>query len=349
MSSSLFLCLICCFVATSAMAAVDDQPQRVPRCPGGYDQGADVELGRYWYQCQYGQLVPKGCITDNRRRIEIGQSYDSNHAYRMQCIVDSKGYLSWAYKSCVYEGVEHQPNEQWQDDKYYYQCERDGEYLRITVAGCIDQGKRVGINEKVTKGDFIYQCKRTFASVCSMCPVACKKNGREYAIGETFDDGKYVYTCNGKNDQGPISIKVVGCVSDQNQRLRDGDRYFKNDVIYECTVRKDSVESRTVGCIQKDERGVEIERRLGCYWTEGPTPFQYEWTCKYDKETNTAVKVQTRCSYKTTTGVYTVDANCYQIADKTVVACTKDGARLSLRAYQIDQIGQLTAQGLRNC
>jgi len=174
-SSSLFLCLIC-YLAASATAAMDEQPQqRVPRCPGGYDQGADVELGRYWYQCQYGQLVPKGCITDDRRRIEIGQSYDSNKAYRMQCIVDSRGYLSWAYKSCVYEGREHQPNEQWQDDKYYYQCERDGEYLRITVAGCIDQGQRVGINEKVTKGDFVYQCKRTLNSVCSMCPVACKK------------------------------------------------------------------------------------------------------------------------------------------------------------------------------
>lgn len=338
------------FLAYSVCA--DDATPRPKRCPGGYAEGTQVELGRYWYECREGQLVPKGCLNDEGRRVEIYGTFDSsNKSYRLQCIVDPSGYLAFVYKSCLYNNQEHQPGDTWEDDKYYYTCTREGDYLRVKPAGCMDQGKRVGLNERVTKGDFVYQCKQSINGTCSMCPVACNKNGREYAIGDTFELDDYLFTCTNKDKQGPIAIKCIGCLNKEKQRLKDGDRFFKDDVVYECAVRDNEAGVRPVGCVQRSDNGALVERRLGCYWVEGNanTPYQYEMTCKHDKDLKTAVKVQNRCIYKVTQGTYTLDPGCYQIVEKTAIACKKESSSLSLKAYQIDQIGDITAQGLRYC
>jgi len=322
---------------------------RGKRCPGGYSDGAQVDLGRYWYECRDGQLVPKGCKTDDGRKIEVWQTYDSNKNYRMQCVQDPSGYLAFSYKSCVYDGREHAPGEQWDDGKYWYSCTKEGDYLHIVVSGCIDEGRRVNINDKVTKGSFVYQCKQSSNGTCSMCPVACSKDGREYTIGETFISGDFVHTCTNSDTRGPLVIKTVGCVN-EGHRLQDGDRYHKNDVVYECTVRTDSAEVRPVGCVQRDENGAMVERRLGCYWTEGQLPYQYEMTCKYEKTSNVAIKVPYRCSYKVGGGSYIMLPGCYQIVDKQAVACEKTGTdAMTLRTYPVDNIGDVTAKGLRFC
>lgn len=342
-------CIVAILLFCYAVSAQDTRPKR---CPGGYSEGTQVDLGRYWYECRDGQLVPKGCLNDEGRRIDIMATYDtSNKNYRLQCVVDSSGFLAFTYKSCLYDGIEHGPNEEWEDGKYYYRCDREGDYLRVNIAGCMDQGKRVQLNERVTKGDFIYTCRKSVNGTCSMCPVACTKNGREYSIGESFDIDNLWYTCTNSEGpgKGPIAIKCIGCLNDQKQRLKDGDRFFKDDVVYECAVRDQEAGVRPVGCVQRNENGVTVERRLGCYWVEGNEPYQYEMTCKFDKEANTAVRIQNRCNYKVQQGSYTIEAGCYQIADKTAIACKKEGTSLNIRVYQIDQIGDLTGQGLRFC
>jgi len=312
-----------------------------------------VELGRYWYECRDGQLVPKGCLNDDGVRIEILGTYESsNKNYKLQCVVDSSGYLAFVYKSCMYNGQEHQPGEAWEDGKYYYTCDREADYLRINPAGCMDEGNRVPLSTRVTKGDFIYECRKSVNGTCSMCPVACTKFGREYTIGDSFEIDNLWYTCTNSDGpgKGPISIKCIGCLGNDKERLKDGDRFFKNDVVYECTVRDQEAGVRAVGCVQRNENGLSIERRLGCYWTEGDGQYQYEWTCQVSNDTVGAIKVQRRCTYKLQQGTYSIDPGCYQIADKTAIACMKgSGGTLTLRTYQIDQIGEITAQGLRFC
>lgn len=342
-------CIVAIALVLSVAYTVNGQTKH---CPGGYSEGTEVNMGRYWYACNDGQLVPRGCLDESGQRIPISGTYKtSNQNYKLQCVVDASGNLAFTYKSCVYNGVERAPLEEWEDGKYYYRCERDGDYLRVNPAGCMDQGNRVGLNERVTKGDFIYQCRRSVNGTCSMCPVGCTKNGREYNIGETFELDNLLFSCTNSDSHGPIAIKVVGCIDPvQKTHLKDGDRFFKDDVIYECTVRDAMAEVRTVGCVQRNDQGVAIERRLGCYWVEGPAPLQYEMTCKYIEASKTAIKVPFRCTYKVSQGTYTIQPGCYQIVDKTAVGCVKQGEdRMNLRIYQIDQIGDLTSQGLRFC
>jgi len=288
-------------------------------------------------------LVPRGCMTDDGRRIDLYQTYDTNQNYRMQCILDPSGNPMFTYKSCIYGGLERTANEQWDDGKYWYTCVQEGDYLRVIVSGCIDEGRRVNIDDKVTKGSFVYQCKRSSTNgTCSMCPVACTRNGREYPIGEDFEDGDFWYSCT-KEGNVPISSKVMGCVNN-GDRVRDGDRYVKNDVVYQCAIRVEGSQLRPVACLQKDDSGNAIERRIGDSWVEGQSPFQYDMSCKFEPSSNSAVKVYNRCTYKGSA----LEAGCYELIDNQAVACEKDtSGRLNLRSYRIDDIGQLT--GLRFC
>jgi hypothetical protein len=337
----------CLLVFVSAAFGEETAPYLRKRCPGGHEEGATATVGRYWYECRDGQLVPKGCLDDQRNRIGIGASYDTlSRTFRMQCVLDSNGYLAFTYKSCLVDGREYGPGQEWEDSRYFYRCDREGEYLQINTAGCMDEGRRVTIQERVVKGSFVYQCRRSSVGTCSMCPVACMKYGHEYAIGESFDADNLWYTC--AQDGGRLMIKAVGCLNDRKERTKDGDRYFKDDVVFECQVREDQVGARPVGCVQRDEKGTAIERRLGCYWIEGNAPYQYEMTCK-EEGTNRAVKVQSRCNYKSPRGTYLLDGGCYQVADQEVVACKKVNDQLTLRVVPFAQISQITAEGLRVC
>lgn len=150
------------FVASTLLLSASAAETGTRHCPGGYTQGTYVDRGHYWYQCLDGQLVPKGCLTDDSARIGIMDTYDS-HDVRLQCVVSKDGYLSYAYKACVYGGRERRVDETWDDGGYWYECKRNdgGVGLRINKRGCVDQGRRLNFDERVIKGDFVYVCEET--------------------------------------------------------------------------------------------------------------------------------------------------------------------------------------------
>jgi len=344
LKSILSVSLISLLADVSSVSA-ENQPNT--NCAGGVKNGEIVDLKRYWYECQNGQLIPKGCWSEepDHRRINIGDTYDSN-GYRMQCIKDGDGYLTFRFKSCVYNGREYQAGEVWDDAKYSYTCSKEGDHLRVEVAGCLDEGRRVDINQKVTKGSFVYQCLKTKNGTCSMCPVGCVKDGREYGIDEAFDRQDYWYTC--IRDGKKLSIKPSGCVNG-GRRYQDGEHFNKADVVYQCYAREGEAKTNVVGCVQR-ENGANTERRLGDNWMEGRSPYKYEMTCKERERDNSAVVVQERCNYDVSKGKFFIEPGCYKIVDQSAVGCLKDNAdRLELRAFRVQDIEQATSLGLRFC
>jgi len=283
-------------------------------------------------------------LNEKNSRITLGGTYDSN-GYRMQCTQDSDGYLAIVFKSCIYNGVEHQPGEVWDDVKYAYTCVKQGDQLRLDVAGCIDQGRRVAIDEKVTKGSFVYQCLRTKNSTCSMCPVACTKEGREYAIGDTFERQDYWYSCIHDSDNGrKITIKPGGCVN-EGRRLHDQDTFYKQDVIYQCYAREGEVKAMPVGCVQSG-----TDRKVGDTWIEGTAPYRYEMVCREQESDNSAVKMQKRCVYEVNQDQTHLQPGCYRVIGRAAFGCLKDTSdRLEIRAFQMDNIDQAGSLGLRYC
>jgi len=340
--SFVFFCIISCVLSAPADTDNDNNDKRSGnrQCPGGYTHGTKVDIGRYWYECVNGQMMPKGCLSDeDQSRVQIGGTFDAKNTFRMQCVLNGDGYLSVIYKSCVQNGQEHQVGDQWDDQTAFYACAKDGpNSLQVHMLGCVDQGgRRANFEDKIAKGESLVQCKKSADGTPKMNVVGCVKDNRKYAIGETFEASKFWFTC---TDKG---AKIVGCMH-EGQRLQDGDRFITEDVVYRCAVDGDKTDFLPYSCLQR-ENGASIERRLGCFWVEG----QYQMTCKHDTDSKKAVKVQNQCNYKSAQGAFNLEPGCVRVVENLAVGCVKDSSSgmLSLRTFPADQADR--TPGLRQC
>jgi hypothetical protein len=336
-----FLSLLVAALACTIFADSASSGNR--QCPGGYDDGKQMDIGRYWYECRDGQVIPKGCLTpaeDGNRRVDIDATFDTNQ-YRMKCVLGSDGFLSVIYKACMLKGSEHDVGAQWDDGTAFFTCVQEGSNVRVITLGCVDGGKPMKLDERVAKGDFIYQCKKATDGTPKMNKVGCVQDGHKYSIGETFEGPTYWYTC---TDSG---AKVVGCMY-ESHRLLDGDHFTKDDMMYSCKVRGDQTGFEPFACLQREESGASIERRVGCFWVEGRGSEAYEYTCKEDSNKKVS-KLQTQCVYRAPQGTFKVSPGCVQLAETVAVGCVQDSSsgKLSLQTYKADQIGSLP--GLRQC
>jgi len=341
--SSMVFCLLMAFSGHSLGAPLDGSNGE---CPGGLANGEALERGRFFYECRNGNIVPKGCMTDDLKKIEIGGTYDKK-SYRVTCSL-SGDLLALEATACLHQGQEHKVDQDWEDSANFFMCKRDGKDLRTINSGCVDQGKRVKLGEKITKDDLVMVCNETVNNGARMMPAGCVKEGKEYNVGDSFEVGKFWFTCT-RVGREKVVAKAAGCVNN-GKRLNDGDRAFDNDVISECRVDVNKQEVVVTGCVQRDEKSEIVERRLGCTWVEGSEPFQYEWACQQDTTTNSAKKVQVRCNYKVGGGVYNIDPGCFRVIDKAAFGCLKDGSGLKLQSFQGDNAEQAaTGAGLHAC
>jgi len=337
--------IVLCLMAASAALAFPNPQDSAPSggCPGGYAEGAEIERGRLVYVCQGGKVVPKACIAEDLSKVAIGSNFDNKH-YRRKCVASGDD-LSFDATGCLRNGQEHKAGETFDDGSNFYTCKQNtpGTEPLLTVSneGCVDSGKRVPKKEKVNKDDAVYQCQETVNDGSKLVQVGCVKDGKQYAAGDAFEVGKYWFNCT-QTGREKVVAKPAGCVAN-GKRLNDGDRYFDAGVAYECNIDGDKTSVRVMGCVQ-DDGGSQVERRLGCTWTEGQEPFQYEWACQNDAATNSAKKVQVRCNYKVGGGVYNIEPGCYRAVDKDFAGCINDGGKLKLQSFQ-GQDAEKSAQG----
>jgi hypothetical protein len=342
--NSLVICFLLALTGQSFGAPLDGS---MGDCPDGSPNGAQLERGRFFYECRDGNIVPKGCMTEDLKHIDIGQTADKKSS-RVQCTLGSDGLLALEPVACLHQGSEHKIDEQWEDGTNFYTCKKDGQDLKSVNSGCIDQGKRIPLNEKTTKDEFVMACNETVNNGARLMPIGCVKDGRQYNVGDSFEVGKFWFNCT-RTGREKVSVKASGCLNN-GKRLNDGDRYFDNDVIYECTIDSGKNDVRTTGCVQRDEKGEIVERRLGCTWVEGQAPFQYELACQHEPATNSAKKVQVRCNYNVGGGVYNIDPGCYRVIDKAAFGCLKDNSGLKLQSFQGENAEQsANSAGLHAC
>jgi hypothetical protein len=326
--------------ALSASNVFADKSSGNRQCPGGYTDGNQMDIGRYWYECRDGQVVPKGCLAEDGHRVDIDATFDTKQ-YRMQCVLGNDGFLSVVYKACILQGNEHDIGSQWDDGVAFFTCVKEGNNVRVITLGCVDQGKPMKLDDRVAKGDFIYQCRKATDGTPKMNKVGCVHDGRKYNIGETFEAPKFWYTC---TDSG---AKIVGCMY-ESHRLQDGDHFTKDDMMYSCKVRGDKTEFEPFACLAREESGASIERKVGCFWVEGHGSEAYEYTCKEDGS-NKVSKQQTQCVYRAPQGTFKLQPGCVQLAETIAVGCLQDSSsgKLRIQTYKADQIGSLP--GLRQC
>jgi hypothetical protein len=309
-------------------------------CPGGRKNGEQFDEGRYWYECQDGQRIPKGCLDENNKRVDIDATYDTK-TYRMQCIKDKDGYMTSLYKACMLNGAEHDVGAQWDDGTAFFTCIKEGNNVRVITLGCVDQGRPLKLAERVAKGDFIYQCRKNTDGTPKLNKVGCVYEGKKYNIGETLEGPQFWYTC---TDSG---VQIVGCMY-QGHRLVSGDHFTKDDMMFSCKVNGDKTEFEPFACLQREESGASIERKVGCFWVEGQGSEAYEYTCK-EQGSNSISKVQTQCVYRASEGNFKLQPGCVQLAGTVAVGCLQDSSsgKLKIQTYSADRIDSLP--GLRQC
>lgn len=337
-NASFFCSLLVAALAGNVLA--DTKSGGSSSCPGGYDNGKQMNIGKYWYECRDGQVIPKGCLTDAGTRVDIDGTFDTDQ-YRMQCVVDKDGFLSIVYKACMLSGQEHDVGANWDDGNAFFTCVKEGSNVRVVTLGCVDSGKPMKLDERVAKGDFLYQCKKASDGTPKINKVGCVHDGKKYTIGETFEGPKFWYTC---TDNG---AKIVGCMY-ESHRLMDGDHITRDDMMSACKVNDEATDFVPFACLQREETGASIERKVGCFWVEGHGSEAYEYTCK-DNGNKQVSKVQTQCVYRSSKGTFKLQPGCAQLAVDVAVGCIQDGSgKLRLETYSPDQLSSLPG-GLQKC
>jgi len=292
-------------------------------------------MGRYWYECRDGQMVPKGCLTDDNAQVNVDDTYNTKDA-QMKCVLGSDGFLTIVYKACFSQGGARDVGSQWDDGTAFYTCVREGSNVRTIMLGCVDQGRPLKLDERVAKSEFIYQCKRSTDGTPKLNKVGCVYEGRKYNIGESIEAAEFWYTCTSSG------VTVVGCMY-ESHRLQDGDRYTKGDIMYACRVTIGSAKVEPFACLARSDSGDAIERKVGCFWVEG----DFEYTCK-SVSADKVVKTKTQCFYSSQQGKFKVAPGCVQVAQTVAVGCLDLGSNdLKMETYPADQVGNLP--GLRRC
>lgn len=299
--------------------------------------GATVTSGLVYYLCKDGQLYPQGCVTRDKQQVATGQTVAYRQS-RLSC--ELKGILpALVVKGCVLNGKDVAVGSTANDDKALYSCEAGDAEAKLTQVGCSDGTKQVKYGEKLNNDKGVYTCDQ---ATRRLIQSGCVQEGKPYNFGDSFDQGDIWLNC---TQSGPVA---AGCISN-GKRLNYGDRFYDNEIVRECYIEGGKAVFRLVGCVQRDG-GNTIERRLDCFWTEGADPFLYEFTCKATGDGKSAEKIQLRCNYKVSNGVYTIEPGCYRTIDKSAMGCVKQGDKLNLQSFQGDNAEKAaTGAGLKSC
>uniref|UniRef100_A0A0K0EWX5 Ig-like domain-containing protein n=1 Tax=Strongyloides venezuelensis TaxID=75913 RepID=A0A0K0EWX5_STRVS len=269
------LLIICLFITSSINGAIDANGRKKNNCwtsgnklsARWWEEGTIIERGKYWYQCERGNLEPRGCFSNKNMRIRIGEKYVEN-GYEMTCVLGSEGYLQFNFTHCVPDGIErYGVGESWIDSsmKTWYVCKKDGPYLRMDVGGCLahDKKTKLKIDEDYDYNGFVYTCRQKAGGSVQMCASGCIASKNYYKIGGEWNDDKYIYYC--KQKSGRASVSIIGCVY-KGKRLFDGDSFIDGDKYYQCQIRETSYGIKSNGCVLIEDDGSKEKKTFGCRW-----------------------------------------------------------------------------------
>jgi len=353
MHSSATVWALVVVLAIGQSRADDPSPNAVPTTSrdscGSSPSGSLVTIGRYYYKCNDGQLEPQGCIDGAQKQVPIGQNFRLAN-YQMSCKLGSDGFMTTEYDSCVIKETVVAPGGTFENDKYWYTCTKDGNFPVEHLSGCLRNGKRLNLHERVVEGDIVYECQDT-STLPDTFGVACAVDGKQYNIGETFTDEKFIYACTDK--AGKPTKETYGCVKGE-KKYYGWQTYAVNDVLYRCEVKGSAKGARHVvaGCINKENKD---EKPLGCHWVVGTAPKRYTMFCE-QTAVDAVVQKSINCVYGDfkdgqDNGVI-IEAGCYRKIDKQLIACRNSTSGTGVEYLEGDaaNVDSFASQNnLQNC
>jgi len=287
-------------------------------------------------------LDPIGCLTDKQERIPIEGTFHMNN-YEMKCKLGSDGFMSLEYAGCLIQNRIIYPGGIFESGTNWFGCIKEGTFLVQQISGCIFQGKQLQLREKSRDADTIYECREKNGN-----PLMIQVGGisaadsREYLIGETFSDDKFLYVCTAETNKS--KRKVIGCMFNGKQ-LYDGHIYHLGEVIMRCELNERGAKHSPAGCVMKDyETNSEIEKVIGCVWIEGPNPQKFTMVCQQKNETT--IKNKINCLYEPG---YVLEPGCFRQIGQNGIGCKKGLNGLEYVTFDSTRLDIAYQHGLQLC
>lgn len=170
---------------------------------------------------------------------------------------------------------------------YWYTCKRtilfDRTYLDVKTVGCLVNRRRFNVGDELEDGPGWWECQERWNGT-QLCLKGCMYEGRRLKLNEKVDKGDgFTYQC-AKRGELP-EVYCESCLV-RNERFAPGQRFFKDDAVFECDIMWDNITNtqqkrhRLVGCIERDRTGKVIgEREVGCIWSKEEKGCKYEYRC----------------------------------------------------------------------
>lgn len=278
-----------------------------------------VEEGRYFYTCERGELKQSGCLSASNQRVPVDGTFEQN-SYLMRCGLTASGFLSIEFVACLHSGRTIYPGVTYETESAWYSCDKQDFFIVQHIMGCVFKGARLNKGERVRDGDILYQCVDKSSTVL-LHPIGCVLEGREYLLGETMKDQTVWYQCTLIN--GKVKRQAIGCVKD-GRTLYDGEAYHENEIVYRCLVTEKETKGAKhdiVGCVQKDQNGIENGKTFGCQWRDGEAPSRFTYECQYKQLT--AVKTRINCYYEIDNAEHLLEVGCFRLIKNKGVGCKK--------------------------
>lgn len=321
-----------------------------------YFEGAIKDDSPIWYACKNGHFTPGGCISEaDGKRYKFSEVFEKS-GYEVRCLFN-EGVIRFEVTSCIYDGKRVSPGDTYDDNFFWYTCNRTNSTVYKEVSGCKDDsGRRVAIGGTIQTANYMFECRQIQGGNLEFKPTACIKDGNIYKVNETFSVGQFWYTC--AHENGYVVIKLSGCVNSDGKQLKDGEKYYRNGFVVECQVHNgESVAHTVVGCLKTSDHSdndnssttaAPIEKKIGETWLAGSNPFLFIIQCQ--KLPEGARQTLIKCRYERQNEKFDLEPGCYREINGNVISCTEkiDGG-LSMNSHTKAGLPSSLRDKLKSC
>ena len=216
-------------------------------------------------ECVNGTWRAKACMADNDEQMADGEVKEQE-PFLLQCQKKFDDVMKLVVIGCSMRGRTIAPSQTYEKDDAYYRCNQDvtGK-ISFDYAGCIVSTKKVPLDDLVQLDGTVYQCVKG-DSKPRLEVVGCAHKEHTVHLNEKFVDDFYWYVCESAGDSG-ATLSVKGCVND-GMPVKEGEVFYKQAIIFECSKSKDGLQAKGVGCLELTANLNMVEHSVGDTWTE---------------------------------------------------------------------------------
>jgi len=279
----------------------------------------------------------------------LGDRWIIASGYEMQCRLDTDGRQQIIISGCVADNHAYGPGETWQNVKFWYTCEQTStaNVLSIKPSGCVSEGRRLNLNERVQTTEKVWECKQKEDGAIALCAVGCVSNGHAYMVGDKFDNGTVCYACQA---QGRDCVSIaVGCVVN-GKRYFNQEQFNRDDSVYVCDVPNGQPVEKLYGCwATQASQYTQSAIRLGSEFETGSHPDFYKAACS-EGVGNRAELAFLRCRYEGVNPAVTIEPGCFVSVGNQAIGCQqKNDKKLEIHTFASDRMDLAAQYNLKLC